>query len=148
MKKTMSENECEHFVCLGCGKIDGNVRVEPNFPGSGDSDELCNECGSASLEDLESGVKKLVENLNQLTERFWKENPPGTEVVPKGTMDAIRNLLNKIQEIENNPSYRSVWLNAQIHLGEYDGPQYVNEIFKLKTILFHHDIRKNKNENN
>lgn len=44
-------------------------------------------------------------------------------------------LVEKMDEVGNDPAYLGVWTLAQLHLGPYKGPQYVKELEALKAAL-------------
>lgn len=50
-------------------------------------------------------------------------------------MAAVRELIKKIDEVDNSKEYRSVWASYYVHGGNYTGPQYGEEIKKVKEIL-------------
>jgi len=48
---------------------------------------------------------------------------------------ASRALVDKLEEINDDPKFQSVWTINQIHNGPYTGPNYVEELSTLKTVL-------------
>lgn len=48
---------------------------------------------------------------------------------------AARNLVDKMETIDNDPRYMNVWEIAQLHLGPYAGPQYKEEFDAVNAAL-------------
>lgn len=46
-----------------------------------------------------------------------------------------KKLVVKLDEIEKNPSYQTVWSIAQIHGFDYTGPDYKAELTRLRKAL-------------
>jgi hypothetical protein len=48
---------------------------------------------------------------------------------------ALRDLVEKLDLIENDPQYLAVWESAFIHGAPYTGPSYVEELEAAKKVL-------------
>ena len=48
---------------------------------------------------------------------------------------AARELVEKLDKVHKNPAYVGVWTVSQIHQGPYQGPNYTEELKKLKDAL-------------
>lgn len=48
---------------------------------------------------------------------------------------AATDLINKLDEIHFNPSYKSVWTIAHLHNVSYTGPSYDDELKKLRKLV-------------
>lgn len=63
-------------------------------------------------------------------------NPYVTGITPNNpTRMALENLVNKIEEIEADKSFQSIWANAYIHGYQYTGPNFQKELDEAKRIL-------------
>lgn len=48
---------------------------------------------------------------------------------------ALKNLVDRLEEIHNDSRYTAVWSNYYIHGGKYTGPTYVKELEEAKEAL-------------
>ena len=49
--------------------------------------------------------------------------------------EAAEKFIAKVEEIHKDPRYISVWTMYMIHGGNYDGPNYAEELKELKLAL-------------
>jgi hypothetical protein len=49
--------------------------------------------------------------------------------------EALRGLVDRIDEVGEHPEYRAVWECAQLHRGPYRGPQYEREWKNARAAL-------------
>lgn len=64
--------------------------------------------------------------------------PPSPAPAPdprEAATKAARALVARLDEVHEHPAYRAVWTIAQMHLGPYDGPTYVDALAALRTAL-------------
>jgi hypothetical protein len=48
---------------------------------------------------------------------------------------ALAGLVNRLDEIHEDPAYKSVWTLHQIHVGPYRGPTYVDAMAAARAAL-------------
>ena len=48
---------------------------------------------------------------------------------------ALQGLVDKLDEIHEDPRYKSVWTSYMIHGGRYHGPTYVEELARARAAL-------------
>jgi hypothetical protein len=48
---------------------------------------------------------------------------------------ALEGLVNRLDEIHDDPAYRSVWTISQMHIGPYRGPTYVDALDNARAAL-------------
>jgi hypothetical protein len=48
---------------------------------------------------------------------------------------ALSALVNKLDQIHEDPAYKSVWIIHQMHVGPYRGPTYVAELDAARAAL-------------
>jgi len=83
--------------------------------------------------DLEFFCEGLIKNDLEIAKlRVSEEN--ATRRLIK-VQKAAKRLEKKLTEIENHPSYKSVWTIASVHGCQYDGPNYSKEIAELRKVL-------------
>lgn len=49
--------------------------------------------------------------------------------------EALRVLIEKLDEVHDNPEYASVWTIWHVHCGDYEGPTYIEELEAAKSVL-------------
>lgn len=49
--------------------------------------------------------------------------------------DALKGLIDRLDEIHEDPAYKSVWTVHQIHVGPYRGPTYVDAVARAREAL-------------
>jgi hypothetical protein len=53
-----------------------------------------------------------------------------------GLMSAVLfALVRKLDIVHHSPEYRAVWETAQLHAGQYAGPQYIEELSDARAVL-------------
>ena len=50
-------------------------------------------------------------------------------------LTAASHLLSQIERVNDSPEYQAVWTIAQMHVGPYTGPTYINEMAALQKVL-------------
>lgn len=61
-----------------------------------------------------------------------KADPRGAGVT---LHQALKGLVDRLDEIHADPAYRSVWTINQIHAGPYTGPTYVEALARARAAL-------------
>ena len=49
--------------------------------------------------------------------------------------EALEGLVDRLDQIHDDPAYRSVWTSYMIHGGRYDGPTYVDALARAREAL-------------
>jgi hypothetical protein len=48
---------------------------------------------------------------------------------------ALKDLIDRLDEIHADPVYKSVWTIHQLHVGPYRGPTYIEELARARAAL-------------
>jgi len=48
---------------------------------------------------------------------------------------ALKNLVDKLTEVENNSEYKGIWTVAYVHGIQYAGPSYAEELSAARLVL-------------
>jgi hypothetical protein len=48
---------------------------------------------------------------------------------------ALKGLVDRLDEIQDAPAYKSVWTSYMVHGGRYDGPTYVEALDRAREAL-------------
>ena len=54
---------------------------------------------------------------------------------------ALREFLDRLDEIHDAPAYKSVWTVNQLHMGPYQGPTYTEAFAKARAVLSGKDMK-------
>jgi len=79
---------------------------------------------------LEAENGKLREDLD-----FYMKEVAATHKAQDRLRATLDRLVKRLDEIHDNPAYKSVWTINQLHCGEYKGPTYTDELDAARRAL-------------
>jgi hypothetical protein len=85
---------------------------------------------SAEMDRRGSVIERLETNVRHWREECGKLHAQNAELVA-----ALKGLVNRLDEIHDDPGYRSVWTTSQMHIGPYRGPTYVDALDNARAAL-------------
>lgn len=72
-------------------------------------------------------ANELIKELNEVVQELMEYNHE--------LFDALKALVEKLEEIHDNPNYQGVWSMAHAHGHKYNGPTYEEELKKAKKLV-------------
>ncbi len=71
---------------------------------------------------------RIRETLNDLKNRRWDRISPADVEQLESGVKALAYLVDKLDQIAEDPSFKNVWVMYHVHGGRYTGPSYVLEL--------------------